>query len=205
MKKTVLLSFFLAASPAVLRADAAGEWLDKLCQHYNDAGRLYVRFEQKTLHTVFKKSDVWRGEFWADAGRWRLTLPDRIEVYDGAYLWVYLPSEKEVQKQKTARAEIPFRPKEVLDKLKKEFRGEVVKENSGSVVLRLVPKARDAGGPPVVLSFHPKSFLIHTMSWEEAGDSVTVKFLRTARNLKISPKKFAFEVPAGVKVTDLSL
>ncbi|MGH8005209.1 MAG: LolA family protein, partial [Limisphaerales bacterium] len=73
------------------------------------------------------------------------------------------------------------------------------------VILRLVPIARDAGSPPVVLSFHPKSYLIHTMSWEEVGDSVTVKFLRTARNLKISPKKFAFEVPAGVKVTDLSL
>lgn len=205
MKKTILLSFLMAASSTAVRADAAGEWLAKLYQHYNDANRLYVRFEQKTLHTVFKKSDTWRGEFWADAGRWRLALPGRIEVYDGAYLWVYRPSEKEVQKQKTARAEIPFRPKEVLDKLKKEFRGEVVKENSSSVILRLVPKARDAGSPPVVLSFHPKSFLIHTMSWEEAGDSVTVKFLRTARNLKINPKKFGFKVPAGVKVTDLSL
>jgi outer membrane lipoprotein-sorting protein len=118
---------------------------------------------------------------------------------------VYRPNEKEVQKQKTSRAEIPFRPKEVLDKLKKEFRGEVVKENSGAVVLRLTPKARDSGNPPMLLAFHPKSYLIHTMSWEEAGDSVTVKFLRTARNLKISPKKFSFEVPAGVKVTDLSL
>jgi outer membrane lipoprotein-sorting protein len=205
MKKAVLFALFLAASSSGAQAGTASEWLDRLYQHYNDAGRLYVRFEQKTLHTVFKKSDTWRGEFWADAGRWRLALPGRVEVYDGAYLWVYRPSEKEVQKQKTARAEIPFRPKEVLDKLKKEFRGEVVKENPGSVILRLVPKARDAGSPPVVLAFHPKSFLIHTMSWEEAGDSVTVKFLRTARNLKISPKKFAFEVPAGVKVTDLSL
>ena len=205
MKKTVLFSLLIAAFSTVVRADTASEWLDRLYRHYNDAGRLYVRFEQKTLHTVFKKSDTWRGEFWADAGRWRLALPGRVEVYDGAYLWVYRPSEKEVQKQKTARAEIPFRPKEVLDKLKKEFRGEVVRENPGSVILRLMPKARDAGSPPVVLAFHPKSFLIHTMSWEEAGDSVTVKFLRTARNLKISPKKFAFEVPAGVKVTDLSL
>lgn len=205
MRKSLLgaLVFLLFASDS--RADRADEWLGRLYRHYNGASRLYVRFEQKTLYTVFKKSDTWRGEFWADAGRWRLALPGRVEVYDGAYLWVYRPSEKEVQKQKTTRAEIPFRPKEVLDKLKKEFRGEVVQENSSSVILRLVPKARDAGSPPVVLSFHPKSFLIHTMSWEEAGDSVTVKFLRTARNLKISPKKFAFEVPAGVKVTDLSL
>ncbi len=201
----IFISVLLAAASSSVRATTAGEWLSKLYQHYNDAERLYVRFEQKTLHTVFKKSDTYRGEFWADAGRWRLTLPGRVEVYDGAYLWVYRPSEKEVQKQKTARAEIPFRPKEVLDKLQKEFRGEVVHENSSTVVLRLVPKARDAGSPPVVLSFHPKSYLIHAMSWEEAGDSVTVKFLRTARNLKISPKKFAFEVPAGVKVTDLSL
>ena len=205
MKKTVLFSLLLAASSTAAQAGTASEWLDRLYRHYNDTGRLYVRFEQKTLHTVFKKSDTWRGEFWADALRWRLALPGRVEVYDGAYLWVYRPSEKEVQRQKTARAEIPFRPKEVLDKLKKEFRGEVVEENSSSVILRLVPKARDAGSPPVVLSFHPKSFLIHTMSWEEAGDSVTVKFLRTARNLKISPKKFGFKVPAGVKVTDLSL
>lgn len=205
MKKAVLFSLFLAVSSTGAQAGTASEWLDKLYRQYNDAGRLYVRFEQRTVHTVFKKSDTWRGEFWADAGRWRLALPGRVEVYDGAYLWVYRPNEKEVQKQKRAQAEIPFRPKEILDKLKKEFRGEVVKENSNSVILRLVPKARDAGSPPVVLSFHPKSFLIHTMSWEEAGDSVTVKFLRTARNLKISPKKFAFEVPAGVKVTDLSL
>ncbi len=200
-----MLLLLLAASPTAAHADAASGWLDKLYRHYNDADRLYVRFEQKTLHTVFKKSDTYRGEFWADAGRWRLALPGRVEVYDGAYLWVYRPSEKEVQKQKTARAEIPFRPKEVLDKLKKEFQGEVIQENSSSVVLRLAPKARDAGSPPVILSFHPKSLLIHTMSWEEAGDLVTVKFLRTARNLKISPKKFGFEVPPGVKVTDLSL
>ncbi len=200
-----MFALVLAAVPAAVRGTTAGEWLSKLHRHYNDAERLYVRFEQKTEHTVFKKSDSYRGEFWADAGRWRLSLPGRVEVYDGAYLWVYRPNEKEVQKQKTARAEIPFRPKEVLDKLIKEFRGEVVFENYGSVVLRLVPKARDAGSPPVVLSFHPKSYLIHTMSWEEAGDSVTVKFLRTARNLKINPKKFSFEVPAGVKVTDLSL
>ena len=205
MRKIILFAFVLAAAPAAVRGTTAGEWLERLYQHYNDASRLYVRFEQKTLHTVFKKSETHRGEFWADAGRWRLTLPGRVEVYDGAYLWVYRPSDREVQKQKSARAEIPFRPKEVLDKLIKEFRGEVVKENFRSVIIRLVPKARDAGSPPVVLSFHPKSFLIHTMRWEEAGDSVTVKFLRTVRNLKISPKKFAFEVPAGVKVTDLSL
>lgn len=195
----------ITACSTAAEAATASEWLGRLYRHYNDADRLYVRFEQKTRHTVFKKSDTYRGEFWADAGRWRLTLPGRVEVYDGAYLWVYRSSEKEVQKQKTVRAEIPFRPKEVLDKLKKEFRGEVVNENSRSVILRLVPIARDAGSPPVVLAFHPKSFLIHTMSWEEAGDSVTVKFLRTARNLKINPKKFGFKVPAGVKVTDLSL
>ncbi len=200
-----MFSILFAAASVSARASTAGEWLSKLYRHYNDASRLYVRFEQKTQHTVFKKSDTYRGEFWADAERWRLSLPGRVEVYDGAYLWVYRPNEKEVQKQKTARAEIPFRPKEVLDKLIKDFKGEVVQENSGSVVLRLVPKARDAGNPPLLLSFHPKSYLIHTMSWEEAGDSVSVKFLRTARNLKINPKKFSFEVPAGVKVTDLSL
>lgn len=205
MQKKLGLSLLIAAFPSLLRADAAGDWLAKLYNHYNSAERLYVRFEQKTAHTVFKKSDTYRGEFWADGGRWRLSLPDRLEVYDGAYLWVYRISEKEVQKQRTPSAEIPFRPKEVLDKLKKEFRGEIVRENPDAVVLRLVPLARDAAEPPVVLAFHPKSFLIHTMSWEEAGDSVTVKFLRTARNLKISPKKFSFEVPAGVKVTDLSL
>lgn len=205
MRKITLFAFILAVSPALVLANTAGEWLSKLYQHYNDAERLYVRFEQKTLHTVFKKSDTHRGEFWADERRWRLILPGRVEVYDGAYLWVYRPNEKEVQKQRTAKAEIPFRPKEVLDKLVKDFRGEVVKENSSTVVLRLSPKARDSGNPPLLLSFHPKSYLIHTMSWEEAGDSVTVKFLRTARNLKISPKKFSFEIPAGVKVTDLTL
>ncbi len=205
MRKKIGLLLLTLAFPAVLRADAAGDWLVKLYDHYNSAERLYVRFEQKTQHTVFKRSDTYRGEFWADGGRWRLTLPDRVEVYDGVYRWVYQVSEKEVQKQRISNAEIPFRPKEVLDRLKKEFRGEIVQENSSAVVLRLVPKARDAAEPPMVLTFHPKSFLIHTMSWEEAGDSVTVKFLRTARNLKISPKKFAFEIPAGVKVTDLSL
>ena len=205
MKNFFLLSLLLLPTARTAPAATAGEWLDQLYQHYQEAERLYVRFEQRTRHTVFKKSEVWRGEFWADAGRWRLAVPDRVEVYDGAYLWVYSPSEKVVQKQRKGGAQMPFRPKEVLDRLKKEFRGELVKKNSSSVVLRLVPKARDAGGPPVVLAFHPKSFLISSMSWEEAGDSVTVKFLRTARNLKISPKKFAFEVPAGVKVTDLSL
>ena len=195
----------LAFTSGTAGANTAGEWLSKLYQRYNDAERLYVRFEQKTQHTVFKKLETHRGEFWADEHRWRLALPNRVEVYDGAYLWVYRPAEKEVQKQKTARAEIPFRPKEVLDKLIKDFKGEVIQENSGVVILRLVPKARDSGNPPMLLSFHPKSYLIHTMSWEEEGDSVTVKFLRTARNLKISPKKFSFEIPAGVKVRDLSL
>jgi|GEM_PF-5469914 len=205
MKKLILFAFVLTGLPGIVRGATAGAWLSKLYQHYNDAERLYVRFEQKTLHTVFKKSETHRGEFWADEHRWRLALPNRVEVYDGAYLWVYRPSDKEVQKQKTARAEIPFRPKEVLDKLIKDFKGEVVRENARTVVLRLVPKARDSGNPPLLLSFHPRSYLIHTMSWEEAGDSVTVKFLRTARNLKISPKKFSFEIPAGVKVTDLTL
>ncbi|MGH8003220.1 MAG: LolA family protein, partial [Limisphaerales bacterium] len=134
MRKAVFLMTLLVAASTAARATPAGEWLDKLYRHYSDADRLYVRFEQKTLHTVFKKADTYRGEFWADAGRWRLALPGRVEVYDGAYLWVYRPSEKVVQKQKTARAEIPFRPKEVLDKLKKEFRGEVVQENSNSVI-----------------------------------------------------------------------
>ncbi|MCI0330609.1 MAG: outer membrane lipoprotein carrier protein LolA [candidate division Zixibacteria bacterium] len=205
MKKAFLASILFLTAAGGTGAATSGEWLDRLYRHYDEAERLYVRFEQKTVHAVFKKAEIWRGEFWADAGRWRLAVPGRVEVYDGAYLWVYSPSEKEVQKQKRARAQTPFRPKEILDRLKREFRGELVKQNSGSVVLRLVPKARDAAGAPVVLAFHPKSFLISSMSWEEAGDSVTVKFLRTARNLKINPKKFAFEVPAGVKVTDLSL
>lgn len=205
MRRIVLLLLFGLFFAPEARPDTADVWLEKLYEHYNTANQLYVRFEQTTRHTVFKKSESYRGEFWAESGRWRLALPDRLEVYDGAYLWIYKPHEKEVQKQKTSRAEIPFRPKEVLDELRRDFRGSLVKETTGGVVLRLVPKARDAATPPIEMAFHPKSFLVHTMSWEEAGDSVTVKFLRTSRNVKIGADKFVFTVPRGVKVTDLSL
>lgn len=190
---------------SVAASGTAGEWLEKLYRHYNNSDRLYLQFEQKTFHTVFKKTEQVRGEFWAEAGRYRLSLPDRLEVYDGTCLWVYVPSEKEVRKQKTAKVESPFRPKEILAKLKKEFLAELVKQEKEAVILRLVPKLREAAEPPVLLTFHPKSLLISSMVWEEAGDSVTVKFLRTARNMKVNPKKFAFEIPSGVKVTDLSL
>jgi len=205
MRKIGLSLIFLFAMASCVKAETAGEWLDKLYLHYNASGRLYLQFEQKTTHTLFKKTEVARGEFWADAGRYRLALPDRVEVYDGAFLWVYTPSEKEVQKQKTERASTPFRPKEILEKLKKEFNPVVVREERGVIILRLTPKRRDAAEPPVVVSFHPKSFLLGSMSWEEAGDSVTVKFVRTARDMRINPKKFAFVVPKAVKVRDISL
>jgi outer membrane lipoprotein-sorting protein len=128
-----------------------------------------------------------------------------LEVYDGTYLWVYVPTDKEVQRQKKESARTPFRPKEILEKLKQDFVPELKQEGKQRVVLHLRPRVRGNATPPVLLVFHPKSFLINSMNWEEAGDSVTVKFLRTGLNVKISPKKFAFAPPRGVKITDLSL
>ncbi len=205
MKRILLGLLFVSVFPSVLPAKTANEWLNQLYLHYNTADRLYLQFEQKTFHSVFKKMDVQRGEFWAEEGRYRLSLPGRTEVYDGTYLWVYVPTDREVQRQKTENARPPFRPKEILEKLKKDFSAELVREEKRTVVLQLRPRRREDAGPPVLLTFHPKSFLIGSMSWEEAGDTVTVKFLRTSRNLKISPKKFAFDPPRGVKITDLSL
>lgn len=190
---------------------APTELINKLESFYLSLKSLKADFVQEIhiagMETVRKSS----GTVWflkPKKMRWDYKLPkQKIVLFDGEYLWMYLPLEYQAQKQKAAYAfesQLPLLFLEQTGSLSREFKVELLKSSDETHLLKLVPKKKDASIPKgIEMDVDKKSLLILKVSFFDAQGNLNLFiFSEHEVNKDIPDAYFKLNLGADVQIVE---
>lgn len=111
--------------------------------------------------------------------RWDYKLPkQKIVMFDGEYLWMYIPLEYQAQKQKAAFAfesQLPLLFLEQKGSLSRDFRVELLNSSDKTHFLKLSPKQKDPSIPKgIEIEVDKKNLLILKVSFFDAQGNLNL-------------------------------
>lgn len=203
-------------------ARAAGAADDSACvqpalaaiqRHYESLRDLRADFEQTTRAVAFGEagdSTTSRGEVLiAKPGRmrWEYREPaPSLVVSDGEWLWIYDPQRKEAQRMSAATGFASGAALEFLmgrGDLARDFRVRAESCTPDVVRLELTPIA-ETSYERLVLVADPRSGVVsETEIYDLIGNATRIRLLAVETNLDPAPERFRFEIPDGVRASDL--
>jgi len=111
--------------------------------------------------------------------RWDYKLPkQKIVLFDGEYLWMYLPLEYQAYKQKANYAfesQLPLLFLEGKGSLSRDFKLEILKSSGETWLIKLTPRKKDAAIPKgVEIEVDKKSLFILKVSFFDAQGNLNL-------------------------------
>ena len=138
--------------------------------------------------------------------RWEYEVPDKqLIVGDGTILWIYQPDDKQAIKAplgEVFQSTTPVSFLAGLGHIDRDFDATLEKEEGGRWVLRLVPKAKDAGnfGTLVLVVRKSDAGVDEARVTDSLGTTTRLFLSGEKRNVDLDPKLFTFTPPPGVDV-----
>ncbi len=174
---------------------------------------LSARFRQtatnRTLGNVQEPSGVFLAKR-PGKMRWEYQTPEaRLFVTDGATVWVYGPTEKQVVVQDVADAAASRLPLSFLAgncALTKDFDVTLVEHagtraSPGTRILDLKPKRPEAGIARMLLEVATKTYTVETATLFDAyGNTTAIALSHLKLNAGLDDRQFQFVPPPGVTV-----
>jgi outer membrane lipoprotein carrier protein len=210
----VLLSLSWAGRPA----EAAGQALTvdallaRVQAQYDRITHLQARFRQETRLPGFDQVQIGEGRVWIQKPgrmRWDYSKPERQTIIaDGDTLWIYLPEERQVIRDRVQTAMGTRTPALFLagqGRLTEAFSaagtGAPVAGEDGLFGLQLTPKEAAFPYTHVELGIDPQSYrVVRVTLVDPAGSATTMWFADIDTDSPIDPALFRFQVPPGVEV-----
>lgn len=178
---------------------------------YNGTDSLEARFEQRYHSKVFRRSRLSKGTVrFARPGLmdWRYESPKhRRYLLDGRDLWVHRMDEGEVMVRRDydggeLRAALRFLWGR--GRLDKGFKVTLIRQDAKRALLRLVPQQPSGHYKQVRLAVRLRDFRISdSVVVDPQGNENRFTFIDAKYDKKLRSTDFKFDVPKGIKVTEI--
>jgi outer membrane lipoprotein-sorting protein len=186
--------------------------LDGIEASYRDIKTLDARFEQSFKNRVFRRTQRSSGRVrFARPGlmEWRYELPSqRRFVLDGKDLWIHQLDDGQVFVRRNYDGDDLKAALRFLwggGNLRAHYEVSLIKTNEARALLKLVPKKPAGFYSFVRLAVDRKTYRItHSVVVDERGNENRFAFREARYDSEIPKSAFAFVVPQGAKVTELS-
>jgi outer membrane lipoprotein carrier protein len=205
-RSALILTALALAVPA--HADALRDALDRLQRRYDDTRTMQADFRQivesKTLAGTLETKGKVAFEK-PNRMRWDYDPPDaQTIVGDGETLWIYQPDLKQVIKAPLGQAFQSGTPVTFLaglGKVERDFHADLVSNEPGQWVLKLLPKQTDTGVGTLELGVRKSDASVaEAKITDAAGTTTRILFSGERRNVTLAPGLFRFAPPPGVDV-----
>ena len=140
--------------------------------------------------------------------RWDYKRPKRkVVLFDGEYLWMYLPLEYQAYRRKSEYAfesQLPLLFLEGKGSLARDFKVELLESGGSTWLLKLVPKKKDPVLPKgIELEIDKKTLLILKVSFFDAQGNLNLfTFSGHELNIDIPEAYFKLELGADVQIVE---
>jgi chaperone LolA len=208
MLKILITTVLVTSSlPAAYAGDALHDALDRVQSRYESTRTLTADFtqtvESPTLATPLASHGTVAFEK-PNRMRWSYAAPDeQLIIGDGATLWIYQPSEKQVIEAplgEAFHATTPVTFLAGLGRLDRDFDASLEREEPERWVLKLVPR-KDSGIGTLGLVVAKKDATIEEARiTDPLGTTTRIAFSHEKRNASLDGALFRFTPPAGVDV-----
>jgi len=212
---TACISMALASMPRAA-AQTAPELAQALQRRYDSIRDFSADFVHTYQGGVLKKQITERGKMLIKKPgkmRWDYTAPEAKQfVSDGLKIYSYIPEDKQVFVGSVPGEDEATTPTLFLTgkgNLTRDFTASFAEVPAGvpagSRALKLVPRSRERDYDWLILALDPATLAIRGLVTVDAqGGTSSFAFTNLRENVGLSDKEFAFKIPRGVDVTDMS-
>ncbi len=203
MKKMLLLTL---AVTSLLSGIDANDVLDRTIEKYRNMNSFYAEFEQVYCDEESGMCQRFEGKTYylrPNFFRMEIAEPNQIYVGDSVSLWIYMPDENRVVRQKLDRVPFQINPDALFANYKEEYDPAIKEETDGAYEIALEPKEETGVYQRMTVTIKKGSFEISGITiTDEAGAESKFEFTKMEINKKISRKVFEFKPPKGAKVDE---
>lgn len=213
--KAFLCIFLILACPAILVAQPTldqefTDLLDRIQNQYANAADYSADFVQISEMTTLGGREESRGKMYfrkPNMMHWDYSTPEKKRlIADGSYIWIYHPDDKQAIKSPfsqmmTSRTPIALMAgtanltEEFTIGLKEKY------EQTGQVVLYLLPKIKDPQVAEILLTLDPKTLSISSTRVTDAyGNKTIINFSQGKFNSGVDKSIFSFSPPEGTEI-----
>lgn len=199
--KRILLAVALCAATQLAQAGA----IDKLHRFLETTKTLRADFAQIVVAKNGKKPQQSAGQMMISRPgkfRWQISKPyAQLLVGDGEKVWIYDEDLRQVSVKKFDAA-LGSTPAALLvgnNALDKNFTLREAGEHDGFEWLEAIPKDADSGFTKLRIGFSGNELKAMELS-DSFGQTTSLLFARSERNVSLAPSLFHFTPPAGVDV-----
>jgi outer membrane lipoprotein carrier protein len=197
--------FVFAAACLVVAQIAQAGAIDKLHRFLETTKTLRADFAQMVVAKNGKKPQQSAGQMMISRPgkfRWQITKPyAQLLVGDGEKVWIYDEDLRQVSVKKFDAA-LGSTPAALLvgnNTLDKNFTLREAGEHDGFEWLEAIPKDGDSGFTSLRIGFAGNELKAMELS-DNFGQTTSLLFARSERNVSLAPSLFHFTPPAGVDV-----
>lgn len=198
MNRLVALIFLVASLPV-----PADSTRTRLGEFFDDANTIRARFVQEVLDEKGDLLQVSTGSLEISRPgrfRWHYDSPnDQLIVADGKNVWVYDPELEQATVKPIEEALMagPMRLLTGLEPLEGEFTVSEAEPREGMEWVELVPKSGETGFQRVFFGLD-KSGVQRMDFYDHFGQKTVITFKDLETNVRISSRRFRFDVPDNV-------
>jgi chaperone LolA len=196
----------LLVAPAARPGDEAADVLARLEKKYSSIRDAVVRFRQEVRYGVTKVEQRSSGIFTMKKGnKYRIEMDDHTIVTDGATVWSYTASARQVLVDTYREDPASFSPDKILVHVPEAYAAVLLEPASdGSTVLKLTPRQPRSALRWMKIWIDPKDMIMRRIQVFDASDNLTTYVVEElTTNTGVNDARFRFEAPAGVDIIDL--
>ncbi len=207
---TVLYAFALC--PFALCEKAELEvCITALENRYGTMKDISASFKQETFLNVANRIEKAEGKVYIKKGGkmfWDYLQPTPQKIIlNGENLWIYLPDEKQVVKNRFTPfsshiiADLFYGKVNIMKRFNASFLNKEKEDTSSNIILELLPKEYNPTIKRLLLEIDPVGFLItKTVLEDELGTKTTLRFSEIKVDEGIEDSCFTFTPPPGVEI-----
>lgn len=200
------VSVSLLALISQLCAIEAHEILEKTIEKYRNMTSFYAEFEQVYCDEEAGICQRFEGKTYymkPNFFRMEIAQPHQIYVGDSVSLWIYMPDEKRVVRQRLQQMPFQINPDALFENYREEYDPAVTNEGEDYYEILLEPKEESGVYRKMTVQIRKKKYDIMAISvTDETGAESRFAFTKMEMNKKISKKLFEFSPPKGVQVDE---
>ncbi len=220
--KILLLSLCLgwavavyAQSATAAKTNEAGVLLEQIEKKYNSAASVSADFSLSIQRPKLKadessKEELMQGKLLLKGKKFRISVNDQLLICDGANLWTYIPTAKEVQISPYEESDEVFSPARIFSQYKSRFQYQIKEKkvwNGKSVtVIELAPLDKKAAYFKIDLGMDDASRqILEFKVYDKSGIRYTYTIKTQRLDQTIADQQFNFDASKypGVEVVDL--
>lgn len=199
----VMVLLFVLVS--VFQPQSGEELLAKVSDRYSVLTTIKGNFSQQTCIKSTGQCQEFSGKFYIkrlNLFRLEVTSPEsQLIVSDGTTLWTYLKENKKVYKADVTKSQTVFSPFELLLNYQSRYSTQLLPEDDGKFVVRLVPKIQSPLIAEIHLMVEPDDYTVEKFTILDAmGNEMVYILSRIKYDQKFSSVLFSFTPPTGVEI-----